>query len=112
MTVAGMEGLTSLELGPILAALAIAAEGVPVVAVVAIALGLPAGQPVHVDVGGAEAQPDVPLPALAYHLHLEVVQRQRGRDVQVCSDAGCILVCAAWACSSGMPWDMFEDEVS
>ncbi len=103
MAMAGEEGLTSLELGPVLAALAVAPEGVPVVAVVAVALGLPAGQPVHVDVGGAEAQPDVPLSALADDLHLKVVQRQRGRDVQVCSDAGCILVCAAWACSNGMP---------
>ena len=69
---------TCLKLRPIFSALAIASEGIAIIPMVAIALGLPARQPVHVYICCTEAPSNVALPALADYLHFEIVDWERG----------------------------------
>ena len=99
----GTNECTCTKLGPVFSALAIAPEGIAIISVVPIALWLPARQPVHVDICCAEANANVPFPALADHLHLKVVDGERCGHKRICAYAGCILVCTARACRRARP---------
>ena len=101
------EGIgTCLELRPIFSALAITSEGIAIIPMVAIALGLPAGQPVHVNICCTEAHSNVALPALADYLHFKIVDWERRRYKNVRSNACCILIGTARACSCRPSWSI------
>ena len=72
--------VVSSEGGPIRLPSSRATEAVTVVAVVSVALLVPAGQSVHVDSLSRQTNAHVSVTAFAHNLDLEVVEATGGRD--------------------------------
>jgi len=80
------------EGGPVGLPRARGAERVAIISVVTVRVLIPAGQAVHVDTLGGEANAHVPVPTLADNLDFKVVEAAGRRDRVGGPDTGGILV--------------------
>jgi len=89
--------VTSCESWPVGLASARTAETVPIIAVIAVGMFVPAWQPIHVHALCAKTDAHVAVAAFRNYLHLEVVDAAGGGYGVGGSDRGCVFVCLAVA---------------